>query len=163
MFGRDNKIYYYAFDDHVTNADYIGDNVLSTDGNGVPVTFDWEMPWADMNKRMDAKETKYIAMDTVGQGPFTLRAYVDNFYTHDGEDAPMLKMDFYGGNKGTGGYGNVPFGNAPFGGGRPSQDERLFAWTTKFKLVKLRFSGTTRKPLRFVSVSIAYVRKTIRR
>jgi hypothetical protein len=86
---------------------------------------------------------------------------VDNIVNYHGADEPMLEMTFMGGN--VGGYGNVPFGDAPFGGGRRSSDERLFAWTTKFKLIKLRFSGTTKRKLRFVSISIAYVHGGIRR
>jgi hypothetical protein len=161
MFGTGNKIYLYAFDDHESNADFVGDTNYEINGHGIPVTFDWEMPWSDFSKRMDAKETKYVAMDTIGFGSFTLRAYVDNFYQYNGADSPMLKMDFVGGD--SGGFGNVPFGDAPFGGGRLSREERLFGWTTKFKLMKLRFSGSVTTPLRFVSVSLAYVRKTIRR
>ena len=161
MFARDNKIYYYAFDDLVNNADYVGDTSFAADGKGVPIDFDWEMPWADFSKRMDAKECKYIAMDTLGYGAFTVRGYVDNFYQYQGQDSPMLTMQFLGGS--AGGFGSTPYGDAPFGGGRLSREERLFAWTTKFKLMKLRFSGSTKQPLRFISVSIAYVRKTIRR
>ena len=37
----------------------------------------------------------------------------------------------------------MPYGDAPYGGGRRTSDERLYAWTTKFKLLKLRFFGST--------------------
>jgi hypothetical protein len=64
---------------------------------------------------------------------------------------------------GVGGFGNVPYGDAPYGGGRRSSDERLYAWTTKFKLMKLRFFGATKRKLKFISVSLAYVHGGIRR
>lgn len=162
IFGGGNKLYSYDFDNPSQNADFLSDTDVNS-GSGVGIAFDWELPWADFGKRMEDKETKYLAMDVIGSGPFTLRAYVDNFYTYHGTDSPMLMTNFHGGNIGTGGYGNVPYGDAPFGGGRSAQEERLYAWTTKFKLMKLRFSGTSSLPLKFVSVSIAYVRKTIRR
>jgi hypothetical protein len=70
-------------------------------------------------------------------------------------------MTFVGGD--AGGYGNVPYGATGYGGGRRTTDERLWAWTTKFKLFKLRFFGSTTKKIKFISVSIAYVHGGIRR
>jgi hypothetical protein len=46
---------------------------------------------------------------------------------------------------------------------RLAGEERLYAWTTKLKLLKLRFYGSTKRKLKFVSVSLAYVRGGIRR
>jgi hypothetical protein len=102
-----------------------------------------------------------ISLDTQGTGNFTVEGYVDNIFNYHGTPAPMLSMHFVGGN--SGGYGNSPYGNAPYGGGRRTSDERLFAWTTKFKLLKLRLFGTTTKKLKFISVSIAYIHGGIRR
>jgi hypothetical protein len=51
----------------------------------------------------------------------------------------------------------------PVDGLRKSADERLYAWTTKFKLLKLRFFGSSKSKLKFVSVSIAYVSGGVRR
>jgi hypothetical protein len=160
IFARGNKLYSYDFDNTSVGADRLNDPAVNS-GSGEPIAFEWELPWADMRKRMDIKQTRYIALDTTGDAEFTCRAYVDNIVNYHGADEPMLEMTFMGGN--VGGYGNVPFGDAPFGGGRRSSDERLFAWTTKFKLIKLRFSGTTKRKLRFVSISIAYVHGGIRR
>ena len=56
-----------------------------------------------------------------------------------------------------------PYGNSPYGGGRRTQEERLYAWMMKFKLMKLRLFGSTRLPLRFISISISYVLGGIRR
>lgn len=160
IFARGNKLYSYDFDNPSVGADRLNDSAVNG-GAGEPITFEWEMPWADFKHRMDIKQTRYLALDTQGDAEFTVQAYVDNIISQQGVDTPMLSMTFVGGN--AGGYGNVPFGDAPFGGGRRSSDERLYAWTTKFKLLKLRFLGTTKKKLKFISVSIAYVHGGVRR
>lgn len=160
IFAQGNKLYSYDFDNPTGNTDFLADPAINS-GNGVPITFEWELPWADFKKRMDIKQTRYIALDTQGDAEFTCQAFVDNIVSSQGVDQPMLSMTFMGG--GAGGYGNVPYGDRPYGGGRRSSDERLYAWTTKFKLMKLQFIGTTTRKLKFISVSIAYVHGGIRR
>ena len=87
--------------------------------------------------------------------------YVDNkLRDGDGERAPSLSMVFEGGS--ISGYGNDPYGG-PYGAGRVTSEERLYAWTSKFKIMKLRFYGEDRRPLKIVSVSMAFQRLSIRR
>lgn len=162
VFGFGNKLYTYDFDNATENADYIGDVDKNGDSTGIPIDFTWELPWADFGKRMNMKRTRYIGLDTTGTGSFTLKMYVDNI-RHDsqGNDAPALMTDMQGGS--IGGYGVQPYGNSPYGGGRPTADERLFAWTQPFKISKLQISGSTKKPLRFISISIAYEIGDVRR
>lgn len=160
VFARDNKLYAYDFDNDSVSADLLGDpDVLG--GIGQQITFDWELPWADMKKRMDIKHTRYIGLDTQGRAAFKLRGYVDNIrHDNHGVDAPYVEMNFIAGN--AGGYGAEPYGDSPYGGGRNTGSEFLYAWTMRFKLMKLRFSGETRAKLKFVSISIAYVHGGIR-
>ena len=160
VFARGNKLYVYDFDNPSVNADLLGDSTVNG-GTGVPISFTWELPWASMGKRMKIKQSRYLALDTQGNAEFTVKGYVDNIVTYNGVDSPMLQLTFVGGD--SAGYGNVPFGDAPFGGGRRSSDERLYAWTTKYKLLKLIFSGTSTKKLKFISISIAYVGGEVRR
>jgi hypothetical protein len=160
IFAGGHKLYAYDFANPETALDFLNDPAIAG-GKGVPITFDWELPWADFKHRMDIKVSRYIATDTQGTGQFTVEAYVDNIVNYHGARAPMLSMKFTAGD--TAGYGNVPYGDSPYGGGRQTSDERLFAWTTKFKLLKLRFFGTTRHRLKFISVSIAYIHGGIRR
>jgi hypothetical protein len=160
IFSMGNKLYSYDFDGVKENSDFIGDPAING-GKGIQVSFVWEMPWADFKHRMDIKQTRYIALDTQGTASFTVEGFVDNIIMHHGVSSPMLRMQFTAGD--STGYGDEPYGDAPYGGGRRSSDERLFAWTTKFKLLKLRFSGTTRSKLKFISVSVAYVHGGIRR
>lgn len=154
IFSRGPKLYSYTFDDdqHIDLYQDPDEN----GGLGYPITFDWEMPWADMKKRMDIKVIRYLALDTQGEAAFTAEAYVDNI-----ESSPMLSMQFVGGD--AGGYGAVPYGDAPYGGGRRTVDERLYAFTTKYKLIKFRFHGSTIQALKFISVSIAFILGSIRR
>lgn len=160
IFSRGYKLYSYSFDVHTTALDFVGDTNFNS-GNGVPITFDWELPWTDMKRRMNQKETRYLGLDTQGDGQFTVRAYVDNLYAYGGTDSPLLTMDFVGGD--SGGYGHEPYGDTPFGGGRRTSEERLYAFPAKFKLLKLRFSGAVTRPIRFVSISLGYMMGSIRR
>jgi hypothetical protein len=160
IFSQGAKLYSYAFDDPGHTCDLYNDPAVNG-GMGIPVTFDWEMPWADMKHRMNTKSARYLGIDTKGTAQFTVRAYVDNIYTKSGVDSPLMMMDFIGGDGG--GYGGSPYGDAPYGGGRRTSEERLYAFPLKFKLMKLRFSGTTMEPLRFVSISVSYNGGSIRR
>ena len=155
VFARDNKLYSYSFDESTDALDFVGDPTFNS-GNGVPIQFKWEMPWTDLKHRMDIKVVRYIAIDTQGSGNFTVKAYVDNLISE-----PLLSMNFIG--SGGGGYGNSPYGNSPYGGGRRTIDERLFTFVAKLKLLKLVFSGETKKRLRFISISLAYIHGSIRR
>lgn len=160
IFSRGYKLYAYDYDNEGERIDRKFDPDVEG-GEGEDVHFDWEMPWTDLKHRMLIKYIRYLAMDTQGTSKFTVRAYVDNIYHFQGNDSPLLTMDFVGGS--STGYGNSPYGDAPYGGGRRSSDERLFAFVAKFKLLKLRFSGSTRLPLRFISISLAYLMGSIRR
>lgn len=160
IFSSGDKLYAYDFDNVDQCVDFRNDTTING-GNGVPVTFDWEMPWTDLKHRMLIKEIRYLQTDTLGAGLFTVRAYVDNIYNYLGSDSPLLTMNFVGGS--AAGYGRSPYGSTAYGGGRRAADERLYAFTAKFKLLKLRFSGTTEYPLRFISISLAYMGGSIRR
>jgi hypothetical protein len=152
VFSNINKLFVYDFDNPTTNADFVGDTFFAADGQGVPINFEWEMPWADFKHRMDIKQTRYIALDTQGAATFTVEAYVDNiiFAPNQPGGQPVLSMQFTS-------------GNLSGGVNRDTMEERLYAWTTKFKLLKLRFFGSTKKKLKFVSVSIAFIHGGIRR
>lgn len=116
------------------------------------IQFDWEMPWADINKRLKSKSTKYLQLETDGEGDFTAMMYTDRYrYNETGGEAPALSMDFTAGN--SEGYGGP---STPFGGGRNTADEKNYAWPAKFRLMKLRFTGSTSGKLKFIAVSLMY-------
>lgn len=155
IFAMGNKLYYYDFNDPISAVDYRGDPDYN-DGKGLPIPFKWEMPWADFKKRMDTKVMRYILFDTQGTSRFICQVFIDNV------KEPYLTADFAAGEGG--GYGTVPYGTTPYGGGgRRTVDERLFAFTAKFHLLKLIFSGTATTKLKFIAITIAYVHGGIRR
>jgi hypothetical protein len=161
FFARENKLYYYDFTPlDGNNADRFGDAAVNS-GEGEDVNFTWELPWADFKQRMNVKKMRYIGLDTQGTSKFTCEAYVDNIIQRKGVNVPLLSMTFVGGD--SEGYGASPYGDSPYGGGRRSSDERLYAFVAKFKLLKLRFYGSTKQALKFVSISVGYLRGSIRR
>lgn len=162
LFASSNYVYLYDFDNVTQNADYVGDTRYNA-GLGVAISFMWELPWADFNKRMNTKHTMHLAMDTTGTATFQVAMYVDNIRTDDkGVDAPALMQTFAAGS--SVGYGIQSFGTSPYGADyTPTVDERLVAWPAKFKINKLVVSGTTMMPLKVVSISLSYQRGSVRR
>lgn len=147
----DGKLWVYGSKDDPVYSDLAEEPTING-GAGNPINFDWELPWSDFNKRTTSKTTKYISMDTRGSARFTVMMYVDRYRINSSqEDAPLLSMEMLGGD--INGFGN---GDQAYGGGRDSSNEHLWAWPAKFKLMKLRFTGSTIAALRFASVSLHY-------
>jgi outer membrane protein assembly factor BamB len=156
IFSQGNKLYAYDFDNEKTRCiDYYNDPAVNG-GNGVPISYDWEMPWTDLHKRMNLKYMKYIALDTQGTSLFTCRAYVDYIYNYGGQDTPLISMDLVGGD-------NAVALPPATRNDRPTNDARLYGFPAKFEILKLRFTGTTTAPVRFISISIGYVMGSLRR
>ena len=118
----------------------------------------YEQPWTDFKDRTRIKLTRYFSMDTAGTGDFLAMMFIDNIYKIEGVLQPSTQLAMVGGERG--GYGQ---GSQPFGGGRNTSDERLYAWTNKMKIGKLRFQGSSTEPLRIISISLAYQTGDIRR
>jgi hypothetical protein len=157
------NIHVYGTQEDPIYADYVGTNVL-VDGalttEGVPISFDWEIPWIDFDKRMSIKHSRYISVEAKGTSQFTLQMFVDNLYKDrfTEEYTPELEIVFLGGD--TSGFGDA---DQPYGGGRKLLDEQLWAWPAKFKIAKLRLTGASRQPLQIVSISLMYLEGGIRR
>ena len=170
------------FDDSTAFTDYTGwYPVVSASDSGVPIPFTWELPWSDNQQRFATKASRYINLDTDGNERFDVKMFVDNLYKSrsdlgesfiDGsvfDDElgwdvdvldPILSMTFVGGDGP--GYGSDEYGQY-MGGGRPTRHEGLYAWTTKYKLFKLRIEGDAKGPLKFISITLAYQPGSIRR
>jgi hypothetical protein len=156
IFSQSNKLYAYDFDNEKTRCiDYFNDPAING-GHGVPITYDWEMPWTDLKKRMNLKYIKYLAMDTQGTSQFTCRAYVDDIYQYNGVDNPLISITLVAGDT------PVPLPPTVESPGS-TNDARLYGFPAKFQILKLRFTGTTTAPVRFISISLAYVMGSIRR
>ena len=180
---KDYEKHQEMWDDETSWADYTGWNpVANEQDSGIPIRFIWELPWSDNNKRYITKASRYINFDTEGDNRFTAQMFTDNIFISRsdlGEDwqedelkwtddlgwdvdvfDPTLEMVFEGGD--APGYGRDEYGD-DYGGGRPTRLEKLIAWTTKYKLWKLRISGEATKELKFISVTLAYQTGSIRR
>ena len=172
-----------VWDDETSWADYTGWNpVADVKDSGVPINFIWELPWSDNNQRFLTKASRYIQFDTEGDNRFNVDMYVDNIFesrTDPGEDwqedtlkwddglgwdvdvlDPILSLTFEGGD--APGFGYDEFGE-DFAGGRPTRLEKLFAWTARYKIEKLRITGEGTNELKFISISLAYQTGSIRR
>lgn len=200
FFGRGGKLYRYGDASDPVYADLVGDvepfsdgqdfsdgtgwTPIATDGSqtGLPISFDWELPWSDIKKRGNLKKSYYIGLDTQGDAEFTQEMFIDNMLydlSSPGESftddtlfsdgtgfaaeagyLPALTLDMRGGDAGS--FGGSSFGTL-FGDGRTTSDEHLYAWPCSFKLMKLRTHGHTRRPLRIVSLSLYYAVGGIRR
>lgn len=134
-------------------SDFIGDTSINA-GAGSPINFTWDLPWSDFGRRANTKTTKYFGLDTVGSSDFTVSMYLDRILV-DGNnaDSPALTMNMTGGDDQ--GFGST---DQEFGGGRMTDDERLYAWPARFKLAKLRFTGSSVASLRFVRM-VFYLQK----
>lgn len=120
---------------------------------GEAIEFDWELPWVDINQRAKKKFLKFIQADTSGKATFTIDIFFDNYYKdQDGNYDPALSMQFVAGD--ADGYG-AP-GDLPYGGGRRLRDERPWGTPGEFKIMKLRFHGSTRAKLSMVTLTILY-------
>tara|TARA_B100000131_G_scaffold319837_1_gene366539 strand:- start:2272 stop:4020 length:1749 start_codon:yes stop_codon:yes gene_type:complete len=170
------------FDDSTSFTDSTGWNpVADVATSGVPIPFVWELPWSDNQQRFNTKASRYINLDTDGNERFDVKMFVDNLYVSRsdlgetfidesvfddelGWDVdvldPTLSMTFVGGDGP--GYGSDEYGQY-MGGGRPTRHEGLYAWTTKYKLFKLRLEGEAKGPLKFISITMAYQPGSIRR
>lgn len=121
---------------------------------GDPIDWAFETPWFDNDRRMSLKHNKLIAMDTVGQGTFTLRVYGDNIrYDVDGNDAPYMELSFSA--SGAGGYGDP---DPPYGGVRLTGDKRPWPADYPYKIAKYEVFGSTTRQMRIASISTAYTR-----
>lgn len=154
FFGEHNgrKIYVFGTKHDHIHQDFVDD--AATD-----ISWVVELPWADISRRMETKKFRYIGFDTRGDARFTAMMFVDDIYKDAiGNRIPDVQMDFLGGD--AHGFGH---GTQPYGAGRRTDSERLFSWTTKGKLVKLRLEGTASKPLRVIAVMFAFLFGSIRR
>jgi hypothetical protein len=171
------------FDDDTVFTDYTGFNPVADAANsGVPIPFVWELPWSDAGQRFLTKSSRYINFDTLGDNKFTANMFIDNIYkdkTDFGEDweedtlkfddssgfdvdvlDPTLTLTFEGGD--SPGFGADEFGD-DYGGGRPTRLEQLYAWTSRYKIMKLRIFGDAIRALKFVSITMAYSVGSLRR
>lgn len=140
------------FADFVDDPDIVDENGLHT---GKEVEFVWEFGWQDMNNRQAKKALRYISLSTNGTAHFTFATNYDYIDTpYEGEQ----KIEMVGGD--SVGWGN---GEQRYGAGRRTNTEQLFAFTSKFNLIKMKIYGKSKDELRINSISLFYQMGNIRR
>jgi hypothetical protein len=178
----------YAFTDGtgwlVTDAQRASNSYVVTD-TGLPVEFDWQLPWGDFGSRQNIKKSKYLHIEATGSAHFTVdwftngnlinKSYLGEPYTDgtrftDGYGFypfdktivnfynPNLSQQFAGADYG--GYGNAGYGQY-FGGSVNSGDERLVKWPSKFKIGKFRIHGSSRYDLGVISIGLNYTQGSL--
>lgn len=152
VFADDKRLFLYGNSNNRIYRDF--------EGTGDATNIEWvvEFPWIDFNDRFKQKASRYIMLDTAGDGQFEVMMFVDNLYKRRGALIPNNIMTMYGGE--SGGFGVGP---QPYGGGMSTSDQRLTAWTARFKIAKLRLQGSADRPVRIVSIGMAYQTGDIRR
>lgn len=181
------------------NADFMGDQETFSDGtifsdrtgltpitalddSGIPIQFDWELPWTDLKQRGKNKTLRYVTLDTEGEGDFTFEVYINNMYKKNGPGdsfsdntlfdddlgfvenepnrTPALSIPFTGG--GALSFGLQEFGSTKFGGGNNTSIPALTFAPVQGHLFKFRITGETTKPLKFVAITIYFQLGTVR-
>lgn len=160
---KDTKIYQLGNVDYPYYADFINDpDYVDEDGNltGKEIEFDWEFPWADFGDRSATKHSRYLAISSTGNSPFSIDFFTDYIYYNNYHKKldPALTLNFLAGD--SHGWGN---GKQSYGGGRITNNEQLFAWTTKFKIAKIRIHGASKDKLNVNSITLYYQMGNIRR
>lgn len=125
---------------------------------GDEIAFEWELPWVDGNDRSRLKNNRYINVDSKGTAQFTVSCYVDFLYKNEAGTIiydPALALPMVAGDEL--GFGEEDSTHT-FGGGRRSNDPRLWSYPVKFKTAKLKFSGSTRKKLRIIAITLLYAK-----
>lgn len=157
--------------------------VADEDRSGVPINWKWDIPWSDLKRREITKTTKYLILDTEGTADFTVKFFIDDKY-EDGSDpgepftdgilfsdgtgfireqvelTPAISLDLVGSERG--GYGKEAY-NDNYGGGRNTKFRRLISCPTKFTTFKMRFEGSSMRPLKIIGITPMYAEGTIRR
>lgn len=162
--GNGTKLYTLGNIDDPLYADFIDDPdyppMDDEDTSGKAIDFDWEFPWADFGDRAATKHSRYVSLFTTGTAQFTLDLFIDYIYSNNetGEKDPQLSMEFVAGD--SSGWGG---GKQLYGAGRRTNTELLFAWTTKFKIAKFRFHGSSKEKLNIIGITLYYQKGNIRR
>lgn len=174
-----------AWSDGTVFTDRTGWTPVSSEAfSGMPIPFDWTLPWSDLRNRALVKTLQYLILDTQGNQSFTNQVFIDDIEARasigeawsdgtlfDDETGwipeseslltPALTMQFIA--RDAGGYGVQPFGNSPYGSGNNTKIRQNTYMPTKFTSMKLRFFGDAWGPMKFVAITLLYRFGSIRR
>lgn len=121
---------------------------------GEPIRWAAETPWSDLKVRDRNKINVYVGLESEGTGQFTLSAFTNSIRRNpeSNELMPKRSLSFMAGD--SGGFGIQTFSG--WGGGRRTRDEKLWPFALRGKLIRWRYSGETREPVKIVSHTMYY-------
>lgn len=170
------KLYQLGNTDYPYYADFIDDPdypATEDSPSGKEIDFEWEFPWADFGDRAATKHSRYLSISSTGTSQFCIDFFTDYIYYNNYYNRldPQLTLDFVAGDSVGWGNGNIMEnnkivdykGHQNYGGGRITNNELLFAWTTKFKIGKFRIHGSSKYKLNINSITLYYQMGNIRR
>lgn len=170
------KLYRLGNKDYPFYADFIDDPdypATEDSSSGKEIDFEWEFPWADFGDRAATKHSRYLSISSTGTSQFCIDFFTDYIYYNNYYNRldPQLTLDFVAGDSVGWGNGNIMEnnkivdykGHQNYGGGRITNNELLFAWTTKFKIGKFRIHGSSKYKLNINSITLYYQMGNIRR
>jgi hypothetical protein len=127
---------------------------------GEPIDWVVETPWSDFKMRGNTKTLKHVNHDTEGTGQFDFSVFTNQSY-RDPQSyalAPARTAQFSAGD--VGGYGMLD--PASWGSGRRTREERVWPFPVRGKLMRLRYSGSTREHVRVIGTTMYYLSGGIR-
>lgn len=161
----EGKVWQLGTSDKPIYADKVGDAAANADLTGVAINWAAETPWSDFKDRMAVKVGNQILFDAQGTETFTFMMFVDNIYddrtTYVTAPASLVSMSsaaVVGGD--AFGFGG---GDQAFGLGKRAREQFNYHFPWRCKIAKMRFQGSTKGPLRIVSVSLQYQKGSIYR
>lgn len=124
---------------------------------GVPIDWEMETAWSDFKDRMTNKQVEVVRFDTKGASEFEFSIYTNSIRTdfETWELIPRRTTIFIG--EDAPGFGA---GGQPYGGGRNTRQEWLRGMPVEGKLFRLRFAGSSIKPLTVSAVTMYYHKRS---
>jgi hypothetical protein len=113
---------------------------------GVPIEFQWWLPWADMREPARSKESRYLSVDAEGTIDFSINMLTDRI------SVPLLSMTM-----------RNTIQPSAASGIRPSNNEQLYAWPMRFNRMSLQVNGRAQSEASFISLSVLYLTGGYRR
>lgn len=123
------------------------------DFTGLPINWELESSWTDFKERKVNKQIEIVSFDTSGSSEFEFSIYTNSIRT-DFETFARIpnRTTYFVGEDGPG-FGAGP---QPYGGGRNTRQESLRGMPVYGKMFRLRFAGSSIKPLTVSAATMYY-------
>lgn len=156
----DTGVVWYATKDYTSasSGTFEEDRDAATDVweeyKGEPIVWALETPWSDMRDRGGFKSIHYVNVDSEGYGRINLSAFVNKLRINPATYiiTPYRTLEFQAGD--TGGWNSA--NPQVWGSGRRTREEKVWPMRVRGKLIRWRFDGETREPVKITSLTMYY-------